>query len=119
MGFLFAPMIVVFSLSVSGLSIEQNVNGTRGTYWRGICENSLAKAIINRPWDDLVSSDGYDLTAEGDRVLVCVLGGGALLTISPEAWTAANSIADRVGCPRVPHPVCRFWIGWNIGGRWI
>ena len=38
-------------------------------------------AVITEPCSTLVTSDGYGLTGEGERVLYCVVGGAALYLI--------------------------------------
>jgi hypothetical protein len=51
--------------------------------------------------NDKLNAEGFDLTAQGQRVLLCILGGGTLLAIDFSARLAANRYAEEVGCPGV------------------
>ena len=79
-------------------SFQPSQSSRGGIYWWGICTNPIVDALITEPCDTLVTSSGYELTAEGQRVLFCVVGGGALYLVDPAAGEMARQMGPSVGC---------------------
>jgi hypothetical protein len=68
--------LLLFSIYTLVPSFSQSSN--RGINWKEVCET--ADSVITEPCKDLVKKNNpYELTREGERVLGCFLGGGALL----------------------------------------
>jgi hypothetical protein len=68
--------------------------------WGEICRNPIVDFAIAEPCRTLTTSDGFTLTAEGQRVLKCIAGGGLLLLADRSgAWlAAAKQLGPAVGC---------------------
>ena len=62
---------------------------TSGINWRDICRNPVVDMLISEPFSTLTTNGGYQLTVEGERVIVCIAGGGALLLVDPTGSTLA------------------------------
>ena len=68
--------------------------------WGDICRNPLVDNIISEPCSSLTTNNGYTLTAEGERVVACLAGGGLLMLIDPtgQALEYAQSLQSTFGC---------------------
>lgn len=66
--------------------------------WLKVCRS--LDFFISEPCNTLTSKDGLTLTAEGDRVLRCIAGGGLLLLLDPTGQTLAKAqaLGPAVGC---------------------
>ena len=65
--------------------------------WLEICNNPVVDAIVTEPCEDLTSSDGYELTQEGQKVLVC-FAGGTVAVLFPKAVPILLMQGNLVGC---------------------
>jgi len=82
----FVAVLVLFSSNGHSAVAQSSRSGID---WLTICRNPLVDKYIVEPCETLTSSDGYQLTEEGKRVLICLLGGGLgkLLHIPDEELT--------------------------------
>ena len=55
----------------------------QGINWGDICRNPVVDAIVSEPCSSLTTSSGYQLTAQGERVVACIAGGGVLMLADP------------------------------------
>lgn len=71
--FLAYSFIVVLTLSIT---LTPAFAQTRPVInWLQICSHPLIDGLVVEPCESLASPDGYQLTEEGKRVLICLLGG--------------------------------------------
>ena len=76
-----------------------------GINWGDICRNPVVDMLISEPCNTLTTNGGYQLTAEGERVIACIAGGGALMLVDPtgQALAAAKLLGSSVRCGGSPH----------------
>jgi hypothetical protein len=86
-------MLLLLTISYT-ITESFSTSTNAGINWREICE--LADAIISEPCNELiVSSNPYQLTKEGEKVLYCI-GGGALAIIT--GHLELLTMGPAVGC---------------------
>jgi hypothetical protein len=97
---IYSKIILLFSifllLIISSYTMTESfsTSSNKGINWKEICE--LADAIISEPCHELIMSNNpYQLTKEGERVLLCI-GGGALSIIT--GHLELLSLGPAVGC---------------------
>lgn len=85
-------IIILFNVPVTVFA--QHSNGPR-INWREICENPIVHILVSQPCSSLTSYDGYTLTKEGERVLLCIAGGAVSILIGKPQLIA---LKNQVGC---------------------
>ena len=77
----------------------------QGINWEDICRNPVVDAIVSEPCSSLTTSSGYQLTAQGKRVVACIAGGGVLMLADPtgQALAYAQSLKSTFGCGGASH----------------
>ena len=85
-----------------------NFNGTFGTRqpyvpqqqarinWGDLCMNPLVDYVITEPCSTLTSPDGYTLTSEGQRVLMCLAGGALVGILAPDVLVQIRQLGPAV-----------------------
>jgi hypothetical protein len=69
----------------------------QGINWLEICKSPMVDAVVVEPCETLTTSGGYGLTAQGERVVGCILGAGVLLYAYPTAFYTAQELAKKAG----------------------
>lgn len=68
--------LIIFLNQVENITYVNAQSSGLRINWAEICRSPLVDAVVAEPCNKLVSPDGYQLTEEGNRVLVCLVGGG-------------------------------------------
>jgi hypothetical protein len=70
---LFLIFIGLLILSYSFGNFVSAQPSSSGINWLQICRNPIVDTLVVEPCETLTSPDGYQLTDEGRKVLVCLL----------------------------------------------
>jgi hypothetical protein len=97
-------VILTLTIGIIPTYFPANAQTANRFNWLQICRHPLVDAFIAEPCETLTSPDGYQLTEDGKRVLICLLGGSVakLYNIPDEEIALLAPIAGCAGAGSLP-----------------
>ena len=86
-------LVLFISVTIGSFTIIPAHSQRSDINWGEICRNPVVDMLISEPCSTLTTNGGYQLTAEGERVIGCIAGGGALMLVDPTGTTLAAAKA--------------------------